>query len=264
MSRNDDDDPVDKILRNFNELNPEQKARAAGGVVAACVSGTAVDSEQLAINTTKSIRLQNQQSQLRKDIIKSGNYAQNELRSIAEDLDRHCKFTSIAQGIGEGTTLLGSAMVIVGLGTSLFGYDEIGGKIIDTGSKVNIAGNCVSVAAEVCKIGITLWDQYDIQERIITPYEDKCNKLIETNTELHAVIEELKSDIVKCPSLSKIFVHLGIPICNYLLKLINLGPDSITHIDNQNRYQKNHTLMLIQLSNHPVVYVIQLPTMKHT
>eukprot|EP00800_Vazella_pourtalesii_P013331 TRINITY_DN3189_c0_g2_i1.p1 TRINITY_DN3189_c0_g2~~TRINITY_DN3189_c0_g2_i1.p1 ORF type:complete len:185 (+),score=16.55 TRINITY_DN3189_c0_g2_i1:85-639(+) len=174
MSRNGDDNQVNRILGEVNTLTPEQQEQVLRGLVGAWVSGTDVDSERLATNSTRSIRLQNQQSQLRKDIIKSGNYAQKELRSIAEDLDRHCKFTSIAQGIGEGTTLLGSAMVIVGLGTSLFGYDEIGGKIIDTGSKVNFAGNCVSVVADACKFGITLWDQYEIQERIITPYEDKC------------------------------------------------------------------------------------------
>ena len=228
MAQNDDggDDPIDAMFRIMETLSLEQKEKCTGRMVALFGTDEKVDTSKVAKNSTKCIRLQKERNKLQKDLEEAGEDTQKKLRSIADDLDWHCRNTSALQGVGDGATVLGSAMVLAGLGSSLFGYNEIGERLANAGKTVYNVGFCTSGSAHLCQIGIEYWSKYDIQETIITPYEEKCTILTEKNKELKAVITELNINITKYPILSKILSAIGIPSLS-LYKVAGLGAKSV-------------------------------------
>ena len=178
MAQNDDDDDgdspkVEAVLKMMEALSTEEREKCAGKIVALCVTD-----EKVAKNVTKCIQLPNECNKLHKEFEEAGEDTRKKLRSIADDLDWHCRNTSVVQGVGDGATILGSTMVLAGLGSSLLGYNEMGEKLVNAGKTVYNVGFYTSGSANLCQIGIEYWFTYDFEERIIAPYKEKVYDII--------------------------------------------------------------------------------------
>ena len=226
MAQNDDgdDDPIDAMFKMMEKLSPERKEKCLGRMVTLCFTDEKVDSTKVAKNITKCIRLPNECNKLHKDLKEYGEGTGEKLRSIADNLDWHCRNISVVKVAGDGATVVGSTMVLAGLGSSLIGYNEIGEKLVNAGKTVYNVGSQTSGFANLCQIGIEYWSKYNIPETIISPYEEKCTILTEIFKELKAAITELNINITKYPILSKIMSAIVTP---NLYKAGSLGAKSV-------------------------------------
>ena len=204
-SEDEDDAIIDKMTKDLEKLSMKGKMKFFNTNVDKCVSPEDdIDKLKLSKETARCLRLQVELDRLQVEMKTEGTEVKTQLYDIANDLNKYCIVTKAFQAAGDGGAVIGGAMMIGGVISSIVGYDNLGKGMINYGSTVHDVGCITTQSAKICEMGIELWKTYSIQD-IIDPYEKKRIEFNSTNAELHGIICSINKQVSTSPVLLKIF-----------------------------------------------------------
>ena len=130
-SEEEEDDILDRISKDIAKLSTKGKAKSFNFLVDKIVSPEDdIDKQKLSERTALCLRLQEKRDRLQVQIKTVGNVLKTRLIDIADDLDKHCKVAKPFKAAGDVGAIIGGAMIIGGVISSIAGYGDLGEGMI--------------------------------------------------------------------------------------------------------------------------------------